>query len=196
MPLLRGGGAWCWLAGRRSGSGGVGAAAGASSGSTVMQATPQSVAALAAHAPERRSPAAAWCWSAARRCRRPWASGCGRRAGVGGRTCTGRPRRRSCVAIGGRRGCGLAAGADRPAAARTPGCTCWTRGCGRCRWGWPASCTSRVRAGARLSGPAGADGGAVRGVPVRRLRRADVPHRATWCGGRADGRAGVRGPGR
>ena len=74
---------------------------------------------------------------------------------------------RAPVPAGGRR----RAGADRAADARTRGCTCWTSGWRRCRPGWPGSCTS---AGAQLArglpGPAGADRGAVRAVPVRGRR--------------------------
>ena len=55
---------------------------------------------------------------------------------------------------------------------------CWTAACSRCRLGLRASFTSRAPGLARgYLGRAGADGGAVRGRPVRAGREPDVPHR-------------------
>ena len=88
--------------------------------------------------------------------------------------------------------CDAARRPDRPADLRTRGSTCWTaaaagagRGCGR-------ALHRRGGAGARLSGPAGADGGAVRRRPVRAGGQPDVPHRRPGALAR---RRGARVPG-
>ena len=86
---------------------------------------------------------------------------------------------------------------------RIPGCSCWMSGWARCRPGWRGSCTWRACRLARgYLGRAGLTGGAVRGVPVRRRRGADVPDRGpgpvaadgqlVFCG-RADEQVKIRG---
>ena len=68
-----------------------------------------------------------------------------------------------------------------------PGCLCWTGGWARCRRGDRGAVCGRGAAGPRLPGPGGADRGAVRRVPVRGGRGADVPDRGP---GPVDGRTG------
>ena len=72
---------------------------------------------------------------------------------------------------------------------RTRGPTCWTGACEPVPVGVPGRAVPRRRGpGARLPGPAGADGGAVRAGSVRRRRRASgCTGRATWCAALPDG---------
>ncbi len=73
---------------------------------------------------------------------------------------------------------GIGGGADRCAGADARRCSSWTGGCGRCRPGWSASCMSPGRGvGVGYVRPGRADRVAVRGVPVRGARGADVSHR-------------------
>ena len=95
---------------------------------------------------------------------------------------------------GGRaRGCSI----GRPLGERCA-CTCWTaRAAGRRSGVRGELYIGGARAGARLPGPAGADGGALRPRPVLRpARRAPVPHRrpGALAGGRDAGVPGPHGP--
>ncbi len=149
-----------------------------------------------ARAAARRRPAGRACgrstWPASR-CRRAWSREIYRRLGGRGRagagTSTARPRTPPTRPGAGR--CRAAAGrraGDRPAARRAPGPTCSTArrpaGAGR-RAG--RAC-SAARPGARLPGPAGPDGRALRarslrGAAAARARGSTAP--ATWrAGGR------------
>ena len=70
--------------------------------------------------------------------------------------------------------------------ARRPGirrCSCSMSGWGWCRRGWRGVVHGRGGAGAGVPGPAGADRGAVRGVPVRRRRASGCTGPGTWPGG-------------
>ena len=92
-------------------------------------------------------------------------------------------------------GCGR-----RRSGGRSPirGCSCWMSGWARCRSGVAGELyVGGGGAGARLPGPARADGGAVR----RRARSAagrgsGCTGPATWPGGRPDGQLEFAGPGR
>ena len=97
--------------------------------------------------------------------------------------------RRDPLGLPGRR---LARGSDRPARSGTRGLTCWTPACSRCRPASRASSTSRAPAWRAATWARRADGGAVRGRPVRPGGKPDVPHRRP---GALAGRRRARLPG-
>ena len=195
MALCVGGDAWS-LAPDEARTAGAGADRVPRPRSAVTHRDPAAVAGVA------RCPTTASCRPGSRSLvgTRGRAAGAGRAGGRAGRRLleprTARPRRRSTATLW-QAGPGADAARCRSARrTRTPGCTCWTTGCGRCRPGCRASCTSAgARPGPRLPRPRRADRGAVRRRPVRRARRADVPHRRPGALARRR-RAGVPRPGR
>ena len=86
------------------------------------------------------------CSSAVRRCRPDAAArfACGDADVRRCTTCTGRRRRRcdvTCHEVTAMRTWSRCRSVRR---CGTPGCSCWMRGCGRCRWVWRVSCIWRV----------------------------------------------------
>jgi non-ribosomal peptide synthetase component F len=117
---------------------------------------------------------------------------CGRRGGPGGQRVRADGDHDLVHRRAGDREAGGAA--DRTAGGQYPGVRAgWVAGPGACRGGRGAV-SGRGRAGPGVPGPGGADGGAVRGVPVRR-KRADVPDRGPGAVA-ARRAAGVRRAGR